>query len=81
MLQDHITAHTEGSISLTHPAFANGKAMGNALRLLRFYPGVKGVKLDEASSALHIEYDAKRLNKDKVMDLLAQGEKWINSQK
>ncbi len=81
MLQDHITAFNEGSISLTHPAFANEKTMGNALRLLRFYPGIKSVKLDEANSALHIEYNAKRLSKDKVMDLLAQGEKWINSQK
>ncbi len=81
MLQDHITSFTEGSVSLTHPQFANAKSMGTALKLLRFYPGVKSVKLDEEQSALHIEYDAKKLNKDKVMDLLAQGEKWINSQK
>ncbi len=81
MLQDHITSFTEGKVALTHPAFSDAKKMSTVLRLLRFYPGVKKVEHDEASSSLTIEYNAERLSKDKVMDLLAQGESWLNSSK
>ncbi len=77
MLQDHITSFTEGSVLLTHPVFSDAKKMGTALRLLRFYPGVKGVEHDATASTLKIDYDAKRLTKEKVMELLAQGEAWL----
>ncbi len=81
MLTDHIIAFSEGHISLKHDAFHDPALAKKIVMLLRFYPGVKKADLDKDAGTLDINYDATRLTKDKVMDLLAQGESWLVSSK
>ncbi len=81
MLNDHIIAFSEGHISLKHEAFHDAGLAKKIVMLLRFYPGVKKVDLEKDAGTLDVHYDAARLNKDKVMELLAQGESWLVSNK
>ncbi len=77
MLQDHIVSFEDGKISVQHEAFTDASIAKKATMLLKFYPGVKGVTLDSTAGLLEVTYNANRLSKDKVMDLLAQGESWL----
>ncbi len=77
MLQDHIISFEDGKISVQHEAFTNAAIAKKATMLLKFYPGVKGVQLESSTGILEITYNAQRLSKEKVMELLAQGESWL----
>ncbi len=76
-MQEHITSFTEGHIALRHEAFKDASISKKLKTLLKFYPGVKQVNMDENAGTLEINYDAARLSKDKVMGLLKQGEAWL----
>ncbi len=79
MLQDHIVSFQDGQITLQHDAFKDAGISKKITLLLKFYPGVKKVHLDADAGTLDITYDEKRLDKDKVMELLGQGEAWLKS--
>ncbi len=81
MLQDHIVSFQDGFITLQHEAFKDAGISKKITLLLKFYPGVKKVQLDADAGTLAITYDDKRLDKDKVMELLGQGETWLKSAK
>ncbi len=79
MLEEHITTFSEGHITLKHEAFHDAGIGKKITMFLKFYPGIKKTQLDKDAGTLEIEYDAKRLHKEKVMELLAQGKSWLTS--
>ncbi len=81
MFKNHITAFSDGQISLQHEAFQDEALAKKIKMLLKFYPGVKKIDLNSDAGTLDITYDAQKLNKDKVMELLEQGESWLKKAK
>ncbi len=81
MFQEHITAFTDGQISLRHDAFKDFILSKKISMLLKFYPGVKKINLDRDAGTLDITYDEKKLSKEDVMELLAQGDSWLKQAK
>ncbi len=81
MLQDHIISFEEGQITVQHEAFTDAAIAKKATMLLKFYPGVKGTKLDAATGTLEVSYNASKLSKEKVMELLEQGQSWLATAK
>ncbi len=74
---DAVASFIDGRVRLRHPALKQPELMGTARAFLESVEGVTAVQGNPTTGSLLIFYDAEQLDREKVLDLAAQGASFL----
>ncbi len=81
MLEQHITYFENGEVHVCHDALRRTDIATKIQRFLPVLPGIKSVNVDTENATLVLLYDVKKVSKERLLQMLQQGEVLLRSQK
>lgn len=77
MLKECITSFVDGRLRLRHPGLSDADTAKAIHELLASMPGIQHVQVNACTGSLLVYYDPEVLDKASLLNLLQQGEQWL----
>ncbi len=78
MIENYVTSFVEGRLRLRHPILKDSQVVEQIASLLENFPGVESLKHNVRTGSLLLEYDAEVLDQDTLLNIMKQGEQFID---
>ncbi len=78
MIENYVTSFVDGRIRFRHPILKDSQIVEQIGELLQNVPGVVSLKHNERTGSLLLEYDQDTLDKETLLNLMQQGEQFID---